>query len=144
MDAHDPDEEEIAGQFESTLGARHASYNNGDDDAPPGFEAPVYDHNTDITNGTAEKAFYPARIHSPIPSRPSSSQNSRSGSPNLPNIHALEASATSSSAAEVGVKQHISTELKSLYRLAKAAGIERDEFERCIRVELDVLGMMDG
>jgi hypothetical protein len=45
--------------------------------------------------------------------------------------------------AEVGVRQHISTDIKSLYRLARATGISRPEFERIVRTELDVLGMME-
>jgi hypothetical protein len=45
--------------------------------------------------------------------------------------------------AEVGVRQHISTDIKSLYRLARATGISRAEFERIVRTELDVLGMME-
>jgi hypothetical protein len=43
----------------------------------------------------------------------------------------------------VGIKQHISTDIKSLYRLAKSGGIERAEFERIVKTELDMLAMMD-
>lgn len=66
-------------------------------------------------------------------------QSSRSDSP----IHRLEQEASATSAAEVGVKQHISTEMKSLYRLARAVGIEREEFERIVGREIEVLGMLD-
>lgn len=44
---------------------------------------------------------------------------------------------------EVAVKQHISTSVKSIYRLAKAAGIGRNEFEELLRTEIAVLSMMD-
>lgn len=44
---------------------------------------------------------------------------------------------------EVAVKQHVSMSIKSLYRLAKAAGIGRDEFENIVHTELSVLSMMD-
>ena len=44
---------------------------------------------------------------------------------------------------EVAVKQHMSMSIKSLYRLAKAAGISRDEFESIVHTELSVLSMMD-
>lgn len=68
-----------------------------------------------------------------------SPQPSRSTSP----INKLEREAAVTSAAEVGVKQHISTEMKSLYRLARAAGIDRSEFERVVWREIEVLGMLD-
>lgn len=45
---------------------------------------------------------------------------------------------------EVAVKQHISTSMKSLYRLSKAAGIDRSEFESIIHIELSVLSMLDA
>lgn len=73
-------------------------------------------------------------INSPRPSSP----DSLSGS-----VERLEQAAAEQSMAEVGIKQHISTDIKSLYRLAKSAGIERGEFERIVRTELEVLGMMD-
>jgi hypothetical protein len=74
-------------------------------------------------------------IRSPKPSTPSE----RSASP----VERLEQRARSSSSAEFGIKQHISTDIKSLYRLARSAGIDRQEFERIVRTELDVLGFMD-
>ena len=33
--------------------------------------------------------------------------------------------------------------MKSLYRLARVAGIEKEEFERLVRTELECLGLMD-
>lgn len=44
---------------------------------------------------------------------------------------------------EVGIKQHISTTIKSLYRLSKVTGIQREEFERILQAEVAVLAMMD-
>jgi len=70
--------------------------------------------------------------------RPSSSSSSTSGS-----VDRLEREAASHSQAEVGIKQHISTDIKSLYRLARSAGIDRVEFERIVKTELEVLSMMD-
>lgn len=58
-------------------------------------------------------------------------------------VEELEKRARSSSSAEFGIKQHISTDIKSLYRLARSAGIDRDEFERIVKTELEVLGFMD-
>lgn len=44
---------------------------------------------------------------------------------------------------ENAVKQHISTEIKSLWRLASSAGLDREEFERVIALEVQCIGMMD-
>ncbi|KAI5849041.1 hypothetical protein BZA05DRAFT_81219 [Tricharina praecox] len=44
---------------------------------------------------------------------------------------------------EIAVKQHISTSLKSMYRLAKQAGIGREEFAGIINTEVSMLSMMD-
>ncbi|KJY00924.1 hypothetical protein TI39_contig307g00038 [Zymoseptoria brevis] len=54
-----------------------------------------------------------------------------------------EAMSSSDDRALVAIKQHISTDIKSLFRLARNAGMEREEFERVIRTELDVLGFME-
>jgi hypothetical protein len=55
----------------------------------------------------------------------------------------LEREAESHSQAEIAIKQHISTDIKSLFRLARSAGIEREEFERIIQRELEVLPMLE-
>ncbi|KAF2435720.1 hypothetical protein EJ08DRAFT_562890, partial [Tothia fuscella] len=66
-----------------------------------------------------------------------------SGSLSVDSAKRLERKAENFSNAEVGIKQHISTDLKSLFRLARSAGIERSEFERIVRMELEMLPMMD-
>lgn len=68
--------------------------------------------------------------------RPSSSSSSGS-------VKKLEEHVDQQAHAERAIKQHISTDIKSLYRLAKASGIERLEFERIVRTELEILPMMD-
>ncbi|KAL9623169.1 MAG: hypothetical protein Q9160_002484 [Pyrenula sp. 1 TL-2023] len=55
----------------------------------------------------------------------------------------LEETAESHSFSEIGIRQHISTSVKSMYRLARSCGIERDEFQRMINRELDVLALME-
>lgn len=77
----------------------------------------------------------PATPHHPNP------RSSLQSSPR--SIRALEAEAERQSQAEVGIKQHISTDLKSLFRLARSAGITREEFERIVHRELEVLPLMD-
>jgi hypothetical protein len=47
------------------------------------------------------------------------------------------------SQAENAVRQHIATEIKSLWRLANGAGLDREEFERVIALEVQCIGMMD-
>ena len=71
-------------------------------------------------------------ILQPIPSPPSASRASQ-----------LEDSAAESSPCEIAVQQHISTSIKSLFRLTQGAGIERQEFERMVRIELETLSMME-
>jgi hypothetical protein len=68
--------------------------------------------------------------------RPSSAASSSS-------VEKLEHEAERSSQAELAIKQHISTDLKSLFRLARTAGIDREEFERIVKRELEVLPMLD-
>ena len=55
----------------------------------------------------------------------------------------LEQSAESQSNAEVAVQQHISTTIKSLFRLCRSSGMERFEFNRVVRTELETLSMME-
>lgn len=57
-------------------------------------------------------------------------------------ISRLEESAESQSVAEVAIRQHISTSMKSLFRLSRSSGIERSDFERMVRTELETLSMI--
>lgn len=58
-------------------------------------------------------------------------------------VSVLENSAAAQLRAEVSVKQHISTTIKSLFRLARVSGIAREEFERVVKTELEILGMVE-
>lgn len=55
----------------------------------------------------------------------------------------LEETAERNAASEFGIKQHISTSMKSMYRLAKSAGIDKEEFERIVSRELETLAILD-
>ncbi|KAJ5902608.1 hypothetical protein N7495_003136 [Penicillium taxi] len=66
-----------------------------------------------------------------------------SASSNNSAVAKLEDKAESQSNHEVGVKQHIGTSIKSLFRLAKASGISRNEFESMVQVELELLKVTD-
>ena len=55
----------------------------------------------------------------------------------------LEDSAELLSNSDVAIRQHVSTSIKSLFRLSRSTGMERQEFDRLVRTELDMLGIMD-
>ncbi|KAK5314701.1 hypothetical protein LTR70_007063 [Exophiala xenobiotica] len=139
MDSYDPDEqhEEIG---ESTLGrdsmpgASTSRSNlriqqNADDDEEPAQQQPTsrlhIAEDEDVVN-----------INQPVPSSPSS----RAGSDT---ISRLESKADRYSASEIAIKQHISYSVKSMYRLAKGAGMIRQEFEDMVQRELETLSMLD-
>lgn len=58
-------------------------------------------------------------------------------------ISKLEDSAAIQSHGEVAIRQHVSTTIKSLFRLSRGAGIDRQEFDELVRIELDILSLMD-
>ncbi|PSS22798.1 hypothetical protein M430DRAFT_33525, partial [Amorphotheca resinae ATCC 22711] len=74
--------------------------------------------------------------------RPGSSTGS-SGSDTVARLEIKAAQSAARVQSELGIKQHISSSLKSLYKLAKVVGIERGEFESLVRTELDCLALLD-
>ncbi len=58
-------------------------------------------------------------------------------------VSRLEESAENQSIAEVAVGQHVSTSIKSLFRLCRSSGMERSDFDRLVRTELETLSMME-
>ncbi|KAK4128823.1 hypothetical protein N657DRAFT_639326 [Parathielavia appendiculata] len=74
--------------------------------------------------------------------RPGSSA-SASSSNGSQTVARLEGAAETRQQAEFGVRQHIARSIRSLFLLSRASGIDRDEFERMVRMELDVLGMVE-
>ena len=69
--------------------------------------------------------------------------HTRASSSSSSAVAQLEQSAQFQSQAEVAIQQHISTTMKSLYRLTRGAGIDISEFRRLVSNELDTIGMMD-
>lgn len=55
----------------------------------------------------------------------------------------LEEEAGRRDQSEFGVKQHVSRSIRSLFQLSRAAGIDREEFERMVRTELDLLQLVE-
>lgn len=86
----------------------------------------------------SHKDDYTIVTHAPRPRSVASSSSSARES-----IARLEENAGRQMQSEVGVKQHISTTIKSLYRLSQVAGIQKEEFERMLQTEIAVLAMMD-
>jgi len=147
MDNHDPDEEEVAQAHAAPppLGLARPSVSNGIDSPGP---ADLCD-----TSGTwtmAEPPPPPARSRSQseedaeraaalVHPRPASS----AGSNRSVSVARLEEAAEKREQGEFGVKQHVSRSIRSLFLLSRASGIDREEFERMVRTELDVLGMVE-
>lgn len=141
MDNHDPDEAAVAEQFAAAaapppLGLQHsvrANVDSGDDG--------------DETNGSWTLAPSPSarsldeeeRTAALAHPRPESSASS-SGSNT---VLKLEQQAGRQEQSEFGVKQHVSRSIRSLFMLSQTAGIDREEFERMVKTELDVLGMVE-
>ncbi|KAF3482115.1 uncharacterized protein GIQ15_04874 [Arthroderma uncinatum] len=87
-----------------------------------------------------ERGRQPADSDIPLshPRPASASSSNRSDA-----ISKLEYSAECQSASEMAIRQHISTNVKSMFRLARASGISRAEYQAMITRELDVLEMME-
>ena len=58
-------------------------------------------------------------------------------------VDRLEQTAAAQSDSEVAVRQHVSTTMKSMYRLARCTGMDREEFVRICQRELEVLELLD-
>lgn len=75
--------------------------------------------------------------------RPLSPTTSHSSVDKLEERAAEMSSNQESDRAQLAIKQHISTDMKSLFRLARANGMSREEFKRIVRTELDVLSLLE-
>ncbi|KAI1810571.1 hypothetical protein GGS20DRAFT_579783 [Poronia punctata] len=142
MDNHDPDEE-----------------TNVEVSPPLGLTSrPADTDKTQKVNGEVEVEENGIQGSWTLAEPPSSSPHSRNGDgPELVHPHPRPASSTGSNASvekleaaaarqeqnDFGVKQHVSRSIKSLYMLSRASGIDREEFERLVKTELDMLGLME-
>ena len=138
MDNHDPDEAQQSGEVESSLGKDEITRELQSTISPAvhHFEinetSAAWSNPPPYTNGIGQ-------VDELVQPRPSSS----AGSSGSETVEKLERQVAGREQSETGIKQHIGTSIKSLWRLAKVSGIERLEFERLVRIELDCLGMMD-
>lgn len=133
MDNHDPEEEQpevgpssLNGDMLASLLRRQV---NGFDDASSAPRTNGYEHGEVPSDAAARSLSHP---------RPASASSGSSDA-----VAKLEQEAESQSTYEVGVKQHIGTSIKSLFRLAKATGMSRVEFQAMVRTELELLDVMD-
>lgn len=131
MDDHDPDEAQQNGDVATSLG--HDEITN---ELRQQLNTRPELNSSSLASHESNQAPYIAHP------RPGSSTGS-SGSDTVARLERRAARHSAREQSEVGVKQHISTSMKSLYRLSRVAGIEREEFERLVRTELDCLALMD-
>lgn len=138
MDNHDPDEAQAAQEITGSappLGLQHPVGSGGDGEE------------SNETNGAWTLAPSPGgrsqeeeeRTASLAHPRPESSASSNGSN----TVLKLEQQAGRQESSEFGIKQHVSRSIRSLFLLSRAAGIDRDEFERMVKTELDVLGMVE-
>ncbi|WPH00560.1 Hypothetical protein R9X50_00339000 [Acrodontium crateriforme] len=141
LDAHDPDEDHAEiGQSSLTgdalMSAQARPLQQPEHDEPVDLP-PLYSHQTS-TNEHAVGANGGNENELSMP-RPISPANSNSSVEKLEH----EAAAMDVDRATLGIKQHISTDIKSLFRLAKSVGMDRKEFEGVVKRELEVLCLLD-
>jgi hypothetical protein len=130
MDNHDPDEEAAAQHYAPPLGlapVQRPSFGSS------GVVPPV-----GINGGDSPAADRERIAHDLLHPRPESSASS-SGSQT---VARLEVEAGRQETNEFGVKQHISRSVRSLFQLSRVSGIDREEFERIVKTEIDLLGLM--
>lgn len=129
MDSHDPTEEQpevgpssLNGDMLASLLRRQIDGADENEPRTNGYVA------ADIPTDKAAQA-----LNHPRPSSVSSGSS----------VARLEKEAENRSTCEVGVKQHIGTSIKSLFRLAKATGMPRAEFQALVSTELELLNISD-
>lgn len=123
---------------EDSYYAQYASVQPAMDNHDPDEEVP---ENIESSLGShfPETGYEPDAVAELAHPRPGSSS---SGEDTVARLE-REAAREVESREETAVKQHISTSIKSLYRLARVAGIDRAEFERLVQTEMHCLSMMD-
>ncbi|KAG9683131.1 hypothetical protein KCU95_g8535, partial [Aureobasidium melanogenum] len=128
LDDHDPDEEHPETADSTLRGGELSAKQIGEPNtnpAPPMFAA----ESNELANTFQAQN---QELEAPRPTSPASS------------VDVLERGAEDMTRAEIGVKQFISTEMKSMFRLARSVGMGREEFERIIKTEIDVLSMLEA
>ena len=100
---------------------------------------------TDVTSRPPIQDHLPPLVHDPIHSLqgPDISEPTANSPTALSDaVSRLEDSATLQSNAEVAIRQHVSTTIKSLFRLCRTSGIDRPEFDELVKTELETLSLL--
>lgn len=141
MDNHDPDEEanvEVSpplGLASREMDAAQNGYSDGEVAENGIQDSWMLTEPPKSSSPHSKSGDEPNLVH-PFP-RPGSSAGSNAS------IEKLEAAAARQEQNDFGVKQHVSRSIKSLFLLSRASGIDREEFERMVKTELDMLGLME-
>ncbi|KAF2965377.1 hypothetical protein GQX73_g8208 [Xylaria multiplex] len=138
IDSHDP-EEEANVDVSPPLGLASAAIQirNGDDEtAENGMQDSWMLTEPPRSSSLPSKAGDEPNLVHPCP-RPASSAGSNAS------VEKLEAAAARQEQSDFGVRQHVSRSIKSLFLLSRASGIDREDFERIVKTELDMLGLME-
>ncbi|PTB67104.1 hypothetical protein BBK36DRAFT_1199561 [Trichoderma citrinoviride] len=149
MDNHDPDEEALLrAHVQPPLGlgsSRAAADPSSETRSSWSSAAAAEADNNSLSNSSPKKAAA-ADLLQPsaqelalLHPRPESSASSNGSN----TVARLEASAGKQEQNEFGVKQHVSRSIRSLYLLARSSGIEREEFERLVKTEMDILSLIE-
>ncbi|KAH7163244.1 hypothetical protein B0J13DRAFT_615834 [Dactylonectria estremocensis] len=142
MDPHDPDEAAEQAQFAPPLGlsqgvrTHESAEANELNETQGAWTLAELEKTESNPNSGGDDADKLSSLVHPRPSSSASSNGSRT-------VAKLEATADMQEQNEFGVKQHVSRSIRSLYFLARSSGINREEFERLIHTELDILGMVE-
>ncbi|KAI1112479.1 hypothetical protein F5Y14DRAFT_269884 [Nemania sp. NC0429] len=141
MDNHDPDEEadvDVSPPLGLASGATDATRNEPSDGevAQNGIQGSWTLAEPPRSSSPRSKSGDDPNLVHPLP-RPASSTGSHAS------VEKLEAAAALQEQNNFGVKQHVSRSIKSLFLLSQASGIDREEFERMVKTELDMLGLME-
>ncbi|KAH7328696.1 hypothetical protein B0I35DRAFT_473376 [Stachybotrys elegans] len=138
MDNHDPDEEAHAAQIAPPLGLGPSTKPTTTEPTEANethgswtLAEPVEDEDSEESRRRAQ-----AGIVHPRPDSSASSNGSRT-------VAKLEATADRQDQSEFGVKQHVARSIRSLFILCRSSGIDREEFDRMIKSELDVLALIE-
>lgn len=147
MDSHDPDEEHPDLGASTLNGSALLSNLQQPSQGQQPRSIATEDRPLSRPNGSSLFPADPAptaqrTVEAPRPISPASSHGSSSVE-RLEERAAAMSEAPAPDRAQLAIQQHISTDIKSLFRLAKSAGMERREFERVVRRELEVLQLLE-
>ena len=133
MDGHDPTEDMEGVQDSSLDGNVLSNILSQRSQQPRNGGLPPYEEpHEDLQDAEFEEGVV---VNQPVPSSPSSHGSDM--------VARLEKTASQYAASEVAVKQHISTSMKSMYRLARSSGMDREEFGELVQRELQTLSLLD-